>query len=265
MKRRTLGLAAAVMLVGALVVGSAGAVLAFGRGPGTMMGGLAQGYGPGAGYGCGYGPGSMMGGNYGSGPGSSNGYGFGPGGMMGWFGQGSTNGNPISLNQAQKDVQSYIDRTGNKDLVIDEVMEFQDNFYAIVKEKSTGIGAFEVLVNKYNGAVIPEPGPNHMWNTKYGIMGSNSWMGQAMGYQQPTGPMTITAAQATKIAQQWLDQNQPGSTTEKPDQFYGYYTVHTLKDGKVTGMLSVNGYTGQVWYHTWHGAFIQMKDLLGNN
>jgi len=26
-------------------------------------------------------------------------------------------------------------------------------------------------------------------------------------------------------------------------------------------MVSVNGYTGQVWYHSWHGTFIQMKDL----
>ena len=30
---------------------------------------------------------------------------------------------------------------------------------------------------------------------------------------------------------------------------------------KETGMLSVNGYTGQVWYHTWHGPFVQLKDL----
>jgi len=25
-------------------------------------------------------------------------------------------------------------------------------------------------------------------------------------------------------------------------------------------MLSVNGYTGQVWYHIWHGKFIGMAD-----
>jgi len=37
--------------------------------------------------------------------------------------------------------------------------------------------------------------------------------------------------------------------------------VHILKNGMVTGMLSVNGYSGQVWYHTWHVALIQMKDL----
>jgi hypothetical protein len=26
-------------------------------------------------------------------------------------------------------------------------------------------------------------------------------------------------------------------------------------------MVSVNGYSGQVWYHTWHGTFIQTKDF----
>jgi hypothetical protein len=181
--------------------------------------------------------------------------------MMSGWGQGNPSQTPISLDQAQKDVQTYIDRIGNSGLAIDEVMEFQNNFYAVVKEKSSGVGAFEVLINKTNGVVTPEPGPNMMWNTKYGMMGQNSRMGQHMGYPVAAGPMTVSADQAKHIAQTWLDQNQSGSTTEAPDQFYGYYTVHTLKDGKVTGMLSVNGYTGQAWYHTWHGAFIQLKDL----
>jgi len=26
-------------------------------------------------------------------------------------------------------------------------------------------------------------------------------------------------------------------------------------------MLSINGYTGDVWYHNWHGDFIQMKEF----
>ena len=29
----------------------------------------------------------------------------------------------------------------------------------------------------------------------------------------------------------------------------------------VGGMLSVNGFTRQVWYHTWGGSFIQLRDL----
>ena len=253
MKGRRLALLGVVaLLVGALAILGIGTALAAGSGP------------------QGWGPGSMM---------------RGVGGMMGGaYGQTTTSGQVITLDQAVKNVQAYVDQTGNKDLAIDEVMEFQSNFYAIVKEKSTGTGAFEVLVDKSTGKVFPEMGPNMMWNTKYGmhsagsnglyggmrgIMGQGGMMGGSvqgmMGGQypitNPTGPMTVTSDQASKLAQQWLDQNQPGSAVEQPDQFYGYYTVHTLKDGKVSAMLSVNGYTGQVWYHTWHGAFIQMKDL----
>jgi hypothetical protein len=187
--------------------------------------------------------------------------GAGAGGMMGaWGAQGTPSGKTITLDQAQQDVQAYLTRLGNPDLAIDEVMEFQNNFYAIVEEQSTGTGAFELLVNKVTDAVFPEYGPDMMWNTKYGLMATTG-MDQMMGYAQPTGAMTVSAAQARAIAQRWLDQHQPGSTTETPDRFYGYYTVHTLKNGKITGMLSVNGYSGQVWYHTWHGDFIAVRDL----
>jgi hypothetical protein len=134
-------------------------------------------------------------------------------------------------------------------------MEFQKNFYAIVTDRSTGHSAFKVLVNKVTGQVFPEYGPAMMWNTTYGMMG------HMMGYQQPSGPLTISAVQATRLARQWLQRNQPGATMEAPDQFPGYYTLHILKNGKITGMLSVNGYSGQVWFHTWHGAFIRMKEL----
>lgn len=259
MKRRTMGLIGAALLLAALVVGTASSAFAWGPfgarggwGPGAVMGGYGQGaYGtgtPGNGYGNGYGPGygpGMIGG----------GYGYGPGGMMGGWGQANPNRPAISLDQAQKDVQAYVDQIGNPDLVLDEVMEFQDNFYAIVKEKSTGTGAFEVLINKWTGAVTWEP-QSMMWNTKY------AGMGQMMGYANPSGPMTLSADQAQQLGQKWLNQYQPGSTTETtPDTFYGYYTMHTMKNGQITGMLSVNGYTGQVWYHTWHGACIQMKSL----
>jgi hypothetical protein len=70
---------------------------------------------------------------------------------------------------------------------------------------------------------------------------------------------TIPPEQAVEIAQRWLDINMPGvSADEHADPFYGYYTLHTLEDGAIEGMLSVHGTTGQVWYHNWHGSFIQM-------
>jgi hypothetical protein len=202
-----------------------------------------------------------------------------PGGMAGlpWT-TGSSGQKPISIDQAQRSVQAVLDRQGNGNLAIDEVIEFQDNFDAIVKEKSTGRGAFEVLVDRYTGVVSPEPGPNMMWNAKYGMAaGQGGGMmrsgtgtvggvvtgGGMMGYGASAGPMAVSAEQARQVAQRWLDQNRPGSTTEQPDTFYGYYTVHFSKDGHVTGMLSVNGYTGQVWYHGWHGPFVQEKQVAG--
>jgi hypothetical protein len=226
---------------GGMMGGSSSSGMMGGNGSGGMMGGN--------------GSGGMMGGSSTSGMmgGSSGGMmgGNGSGGMIG--GQaGTSNGKPITLTQAQQDVQQYIAKTGKPNLAIGEVMEFQNNYYAIVNDTTKNQGAFEVLVNKSTGVVFPEYGPAMMWNTDYSVMTN------MMGYEQPTGAMTVTPAQAQQLAQQWLDKHQPGSITETPDQFPGYYTLHILKGGKITGMLSVNGYSGQIWNHTWHGAFEQM-------
>ena len=93
----------------------------------------------------------------------------------------------------------------------------------------------------------------------YGAMMGGQGYGGMMGgaWNQQSGPLTVTVAQARTAAQQWLDANQPGALLADDEmQFYGYYTMDFLKDGKTAGMLSVNGYSGQVWYHTWHGNFI---------
>jgi len=245
MRRQTV---IAAVLGAVIVTSGVGTVLSGGIGnagsPGDRVAFAPRPTGPLTPGGYGAAPGGMMG-SYGPGPG-------GMGGMMHGWSSGVAAGQVITIDQAQQGFQQYLDQLGTPDLALDEVMEFQDNFYAIVKETSTGRGAFELLANKYTGGVIPEPGPNMMWSTKYGMMAN----------QQTGGQMSVTADQAKQIGQRWLDQQQPGSTTEMPDQFYGYYTVHNLKDGKVTGMLSVNGYSGQVWYHTWHGPFVGLKDLL---
>ncbi len=179
-----------------------------------------------------------------------------PGGMMGsvFSGGGRDIGMDGAVDIAQGVAASY--PTGG--LVADEVIEFSNNYYASIREKSTSIGAFEILIDRSSGTVVREPGPDMMWNAKYsmmrgGMMGSFGFSG--------SGPMTVTAQQAQDIAQRWLDANQSGTSTNPPDPFYGYYTVDFQKNGKLVGMLSVNGYSGQVWYHTWHGTFIVMRDL----
>ena len=62
------------------------------------------------------------------------------------------------------------------------------------------------------------------------------------------------------LAQRFLDSNTRGLTVAEADSFYGYYTLDILRDGLPVGMLSVNGYTQQVFLHTWHGNFIEISE-----
>jgi hypothetical protein len=159
----------------------------------------------------------------------------------------------LTIEEARKAVERYVDNLDYPGLEIAEMMEFERNFYAIVEETDTGIGAMELLVDKWTGEVGPEMGPNMMWNAAYGMHGRGGMMGGTGGAN------TLAPDEALEIAQRWLDANRPGVTVEEhADPFHGYYTVHTLNDGEIEGMLSVHGSTGQVWYHTWHGAFVQM-------
>jgi len=91
--------------------------------------------------------------------------------------------------------------------------------------------------------------------TSYGYgMGGYEMMGSY--WVQPL-EMPITSDQALKIAQSHLDvYSPPGAVADHVHTFYGYYTI-TVSVGELYGMLSVNGYNGQVWHHTWHGSFIQ--------
>jgi hypothetical protein len=207
--------------------------------------------------------------------------GYGPGwGMMGPGMMGGYNANPsgqtITMDQAVQLFESYLTSLHNPDLAIDEVEEYQNNFYAAFYEKSTGVFAFQMLIWKpgapptgwgmmsggimggrtTSGVVVPEPGPNMMWNTGYGMMDRGM-----MGYygQGTSASMTTSRDQAKAIAQQYLDSDLAGKTAGDVDTYYGYYTIDVLLNGATFGMFSVNGYTGQVWYHSWHGQFIQVK------
>ena len=55
-----------------------------------------------------------------------------------------------------------------------------------------------------------------------------------------------------------MSSNLSGATAAMdPVQFYGYYTLDFERDGTMVGMLSVNGFSGQVFLHAWHGTFIE--------
>lgn len=157
----------------------------------------------------------------------------------------------MGIARATANARAYVASLGDPNLQLSEVMEFSANYYAQVIERTTGIHAFELLIDKYTGAVSPEMGPNLAWNTKYGTMG---WRGVGSG---SAAQMTIGPTEAQQNAREYLRTQGLNLDVGTPDRFYGYYTLHTLRNGAIEGMLSVNGYTGQVWYHTWHGPFIR--------
>ena len=209
-----------------------------------------------------YGP-SMMNGN--------GGY-----GMMGGYGPNNgTNPNvtPLTVDQSKAAAEKYIQSLNIQGLETGEVMIFDNNGYVIVKESETGLGAFELLVDPSSQVAYPEYGPNMMWNVKYGglthsgmmgggMMGGNNmmsgWNYQATPSANVSAEMTVTSEQAIQYAQQYLDSNYVGATAATdPMQFYGYYMLDFEKDGQIIGMLSVNGYNGQIFLHTWHGTFIE--------
>lgn len=230
-----------------------------------------------------YSPGGMMG--NGRGPSMMQGYGR---NNANGYGYNNANLTPLTVDQAKAAAEKYLANINNSDLQIAEVMIFDNNAYAIVTETSTGMGAFELLVDPVSQIAYPEHGPNMMWNLKYtginhnnmtlapgasaGVGGNGYGMmsgGMMRGYGwdsttplDVTSEMTITPEQAITYAQQYLDANISGATAATdPFQFYGYYSLDFEKDGKVAGMLSVNGYSGQVFLHTWHGTFIEEAEV----
>ena len=163
-----------------------------------------------------------------------------------------------NLARAEEIADNYRESLNRPDIAIDEIMEFEYNFYVVYYEKTTGIGAFEMLVDKETGRIFPEYGPNMMWNTKYGHGGMMGGSGGMMsGFTQLPSGGDVDEEEALQIAQGFLDEVYPGSEADDPHPFYGYYTIHTTKDGEITGMLSINTYDGAVWYHNWHGEYIQ--------
>lgn len=210
------------------------------------------------------------------------GFGWGPGGMhgggmMGGGGMGpgaDPAARPVTtIDDAASRAREVLAGYGSG-LTVAEVMEFRNHYYVLVKEQNTGRGAFELLVQR-NGFVHPEPGPNMMWNTKYGRMAGAGYgmmgggmMGGGWGYGRgPAGQAATPQAQsvaperAQQLAAQYLAQIFPGSTVEHGTAFYGYFTFDFVRGGTIAGMVSVNASTGQVWYHSWHGAFVAEKEF----
>ncbi|MFF0558379.1 hypothetical protein [Streptomyces sp. NPDC004266] len=169
---------------------------------------------------------------------------WGPGMANGHYWQ-RGDGTPVkTLDQARRRAETFADPLG---LRVGEVMQFSKNYYAEL-ETPDGKPATEILVDPSDSDTGIEYGPAMMWNTDYGM------------HHRGRTQTRISPDQAQNRAQKWLRDRGSGLTAGEAEAFPGYYTLHTLRSGKMVGMLSVNASTGAVWDHTWHGTYVATSE-----
>ena len=234
MKKRTLVVAVMVFM---LSTGGAWAQMG-GRGlmgPG-MMGGWGNGYNAGTdldhtGNGMGYGIagsggiGSMMYGNTLS-------YGY------------LYNLHPITTDaEARTAIQAFLN-TSNSNLQIYEIWEYGAVYKAELIDTNQA-HAFDIMADKFTGAVMPEMGLSMMMNASYGMH----------LYRTPVleRTLSVSEAQATQIAQDFVNSNNLGYTLGTPEIYPGYYKFHTTQGAGLGMDIMVNGYNGAIWMNTLFG------------
>ena len=202
----------------------------------------------------------------------NNSFDIGGGTMHGERGTSNT-GAKIDLEDLEHGVNSYIGEY-EEELVNSDIFVFENSvYYFSIMEEDTGMGAMELLVNPYTGDIYPEFGPNMMWNLKYGMHGSGGrgMMGRGMmGGRAGNDSFSaddvernaISIKDAQSAAAQYISGRADDTYTVSIEghEFYGYYTFHLEQNGETVGMMSVNGFTGDVWYHDWHGTVEQVID-----
>lgn len=177
----------------------------------------------------------------------------------------------VTMEDAIEIAGRFMGALGNGALALDEVEEWEFNYYVVVKESAPSrYKAFQLIIDKWTGSVMPEPGPSMMWNQKYGRMMNTMTEGMP-GHMnrrdrkitEPT--FTVTPEDAASSANKFLRERFRRALVVEgiPDVFFGFYNfdVNDAATGVKYGMLSVNGSTGQIWYHTWHGSFVQGREL----
>jgi hypothetical protein len=154
-------------------------------------------------------------------------------------------------------VERYLKRRSFTSLVPLEIWEFElTPFYVVVVDRKSKQGAFELLVHPITGYISLEMGPSMMWNTKYGHMPRGC-------SQMTTGTFEtrLNKEEAREIAQSYLRKVLPGTVVRDGHIFPGYYTFHVARKDQEFGMISVNSFSGVVWYHAWHGSVVTVEVL----
>ncbi len=240
-----------VALAGLLAVGLTGLAHRGGHPPENPGEGPNSGYGPsspivGAACGMAQGGGGMRGDMQSRPSGFQLGCGFNPGFLA------------TTPPEAARAATAFLDETfwAGQGLTNDQVLSFSNHFAVVVTESDTGYGAMVLLVDRVTGVVSPEPGSNMMWNGRYDTRGG----GMHGGSGTAPDAMPITSTDARGVGAQFAERFAPEAQIANVIPFYGHYVV-ALTQGDRRLMLSVDGHTGQVWYHSWHGSFEGVQTL----
>lgn len=163
------------------------------------------------------------------------------------------------IDELKANVKKYLENYSGEFIIEDIFVYSNSNYYFSITEEETGKGAMELLVNPITGDVYPEYGPNMMWNTKYGMHSNNGSFGMMNSNFNYPDEVKYTTQDALEKANDYLSKNEKNLSAEiGGHSFYGYYTFHVNEDENLAGMISVNSYTGEVWYHNWHGNVIKV-------
>lgn len=149
--------------------------------------------------------------------------------------------NPITTpEEARAVIQGFID-LAYSNLNISELWEYRTVYKAELSD-TNGARAFDLMVDKFNGAVSPEMGMSMILNASYG---NSLYRTSSFGIN-----LTLTSQQAIDIAQKFVDQNALGYTLNTPEIYPGYYKFHSTAGAGFGMDIMVNGYTGGIWMNS---------------
>lgn len=152
-------------------------------------------------------------------------------------------------------------KTGDVSLEYGPAMMWNTRYGMMIGSSEAGM-----MGGRSNGMMGGNPSSGMMGGAGSGMMGGGMGSGNGMmgsygaspSWTPPTSGTTepVTATQARQIANTWLAEQDTALIAGEPDAMPGYFTMETLRNGKVDGMLSVSASTGALWYHWWHGQFV---------
>ncbi|HEX3019244.1 MAG TPA: hypothetical protein VHP36_03035 [Chitinispirillaceae bacterium] len=149
---------------------------------------------------------------------------------------------PVTQDKALRSMRNFSRQCGSN-IEVEDFMVFSGNYYGVLKDPNSSQYIAEVLVDRYSGLAYAEPGPNMMWNTRFGAGRTG------------TEGTEYDLSEAENLTTNFLGGYLPEAQIMESKEMPGYYTFDFGRQ-EIEGMLSVNAYNGQIWVHTWHGPFL---------